>query len=75
MTEQEQTTVTEEVATADEAAAPSIDYTEQLTRIEEALNKISEQIETHGSVSYFESNGVGFIDGDVNTVDIFSRRC
>lgn len=50
----------------------SIDYTEQLTRIEEALNNIDEQIEVYGSVSFLDTNGIGFVNGKVNINDIFS---
>ena len=50
----------------------SIDYTDQLTRIEEALNGINEHIETYGSVSYLDTNGIGFVNGEVNMNDIFS---
>ena len=50
----------------------SIDYTDQLTRIEEALNDIDEHIEAYGTVSYFDTNGIGFVNGEVNINDIFS---
>lgn len=49
-----------------------IDYSPQLNRIENVLNEISEQLETSGSVSYLEENGASFIDGKVNSTDIFS---
>ncbi len=61
-----------EILTLSEEAEISIDYTEQLTRIEEALESISEQLETSVSVSYLEENGVSFISGKVNGTDIFS---
>lgn len=75
--EQEQTTTvtTEESTTTStplESYSPSIDYTEQLSRIEQALSSIEQQLETEESVSYFESNDIAFISGEVNLSDIFS---
>lgn len=75
--EQEQTTIpiTEEsqtTSTPSESYSPSIDYTEQLGRIEKTLTSIEQQLETEGSVSYLESNDVAFISGEVNLSDIFS---
>lgn len=70
MTEQE--LLTEETTENPVEYISTVDYTEQLTRIEEALNSIDEHIETYGSVSFFESNGIGFISGQANTTDIVS---
>ncbi len=79
--EQEQTistteSVTEEAPTTettDEAAdSYVVDYAPQLSRIEQALDSINEQLETQGTVSYLESNNVSFISGEVNNADIFS---
>lgn len=75
--EQEQTTIpiTEEsqtTSTPSESYSLSIDYTEQLSRIEKTLTSIEQQLETEGSVSYLESNDVAFISGEVNLSDIFS---
>ena len=79
--EQEQTTVTEplpsETLTSSEETENTfesyvIDYSPQLSRIEQALDSINEQLETSGSVSYLEDNNVSFISGEVNNTDIFS---
>lgn len=74
---QEQTTtvITEEspiTSTPLGSYSPSIDYTEQLSRIEQVLSSIDEQLETEETVSYLESNDIAFISGEVNLSDIFS---
>lgn len=49
-----------------------IDYSPQLSRIEQTLDSINKQLETSGTVSYLESNNASFINGEVNNADIFS---
>lgn len=66
----EETPTPEETEEASESYV--IDYSPQLNRIEIALDKINEQFETQGSISYLEENGISFINGKVNNSDIFS---
>ena len=52
---------------------PSIDYTEQFSRIEEILNSIDESLqENFDSTSYLERNNISFVSEKVNNSDIFS---
>lgn len=69
-----ESTLSEEPEETDEAAESYavIDYSPQLNRIETALDKINEQLETQDTISYLEENGISFINGKVNNSDIFS---
>lgn len=48
------------------------DYSGQLYSIESTLNRIEERLETIGTESYFESNGIALIEGKVNLADILT---
>ena len=48
------------------------DYSGQLSSIESTLTRIEERLETIGSESYFESNGIALIEGKVNLADILT---
>lgn len=48
------------------------DYSGQLYSIESTLTRIEERLETIGSESYFESNGIALIEGKVNLADILT---
>lgn len=63
--EEIQTEPNEEIATV-------IDYSNQFNSIESALERIEDKIETVGSESYFESNGISLLEGKTNLTDILT---
>lgn len=56
----------------EQGTAIIIDYSEKFNSIESALERIEERIESIGSESYFESNGIALIEGNANLTDILT---
>ncbi len=56
----------------EQGTAITIDYSEKFNSLEAALERIEERIESIGSESYFESNGIPLIEGNSNLSDILA---
>lgn len=67
-------TSAEETEAADDEAVvyQQIDYTEKLDQIIVSIEHLETTIEAYGTESYFDSHGIGFIEGRTNLNDIFS---
>lgn len=65
---------TEETGSADGELIiyQQIDYTDKLDSIITSIEQLETAIEEYGSESYFDSCGIGFIEGRTNLNDIFS---